>query len=84
MKGYESDEETSSVGSSRSVTFADDIISEVITVPRYEEESMSELFYNSVDMMRFRHEARMEKMGAQVMCLNENWHICIDGRLHRH
>eukprot|EP00579_Thalassiosira_antarctica_P007577 CAMPEP_0201898046 /NCGR_PEP_ID=MMETSP0902-20130614/47775_1 /ASSEMBLY_ACC=CAM_ASM_000551 /TAXON_ID=420261 /ORGANISM="Thalassiosira antarctica, Strain CCMP982" /LENGTH=103 /DNA_ID=CAMNT_0048431083 /DNA_START=148 /DNA_END=459 /DNA_ORIENTATION=- len=60
-------EDTSSVDSCRSVTFADNVVSEIISVPRYEKESISELFYNRLDMMRFRQEARLERMQVQVI-----------------
>lgn len=63
------DNDTSSVDSCscRSVSFADNVVSEVRTVPRYEQESKSELFYNKIDMMRFRQEARLERMQVQVI-----------------
>lgn len=50
-----------SIDSARSVTFAEKIVSEVISVPRYEAESRSELFYNRYDVMKFRQEARLEE-----------------------
>ena len=53
--------------SSRSVTFADNVVSKVISVPRYEKERIGELFYNRLDMMRFKQEARLERNGIQVI-----------------
>lgn len=65
----EEEEDTSSVdsSSSRSVTFAENIVSEVISVPRYERERVSELFYNRLDIMRFKQERRLERMQVQVI-----------------
>ncbi|KAL3802755.1 hypothetical protein ACHAW5_008859 [Stephanodiscus triporus] len=53
--------------SSRSVTFADDVVSEVRSFPRYERESVPSLFYNRLDLQRFKHEARLERMRVQVI-----------------
>mmetsp|Transcript_15473 Transcript_15473/g.33278 ORF Transcript_15473/g.33278 Transcript_15473/m.33278 type:complete len:119 (+) Transcript_15473:349-705(+) len=53
--------------SCRSVTFADNIVSEVISVPRLEEERISELFWSSSEMCQFKHEARMERSRVQRM-----------------
>lgn len=52
----------SPLDSCRTVTFADKIVSEVKSVPRYETESKRELFYNRLDLLRFRQEARLERM----------------------
>lgn len=67
---YESsdDEATmSSAESCRSVTFAENVVSEVKVVPRYERESVGELFYNRWDILRFRQERRLERMQVQVI-----------------
>ena len=62
------DDKTSSVDSGasastcRSVTFALNIVSEVISVPRYESNSKSTLFYNKLDMRRFKQEAKLERI----------------------
>lgn len=62
------DDETSSVDSGasastcRSVTFALNIVSEVISVPRYESNSKSTLFYTKLDMRRFKQEAKLERI----------------------
>lgn len=58
---------TSSIDSNRSVTFAENIVSEVKVVPRYERERVSELFYNRFDIMRFRQERRLERMQVHVI-----------------
>ena len=63
----EEEEDDSSTSSCRSVTFAEDVVSEVISVPRYEKESKSELFYSRLDMLRFKQEARLERMGCSVI-----------------
>mmetsp|Transcript_12214 Transcript_12214/g.26000 ORF Transcript_12214/g.26000 Transcript_12214/m.26000 type:complete len:120 (+) Transcript_12214:327-686(+) len=57
----EDEEDASSVDSYRSVTFADNVVTEIISVPRYETESKSDLFYNRLDMKRFKQEARLER-----------------------
>ncbi len=56
------DEDTSSVGSCRSVKFAEQVVSQVISVPRYEQDRKADLFYNKYDMMRFKQEARLERL----------------------
>ena len=58
---------SSSSSSYRSVTFAEDVVTEVRSVPRYERESVPSLFYNRFDLQRFRHEAKLEKMRVQVI-----------------
>mmetsp|Transcript_24244 Transcript_24244/g.52290 ORF Transcript_24244/g.52290 Transcript_24244/m.52290 type:complete len:110 (+) Transcript_24244:238-567(+) len=63
---YASDD-VSSVDSQHSVKFAENVVSEVRSVPRYEKESISELFYNRIDMIRFKQEARLERMQVQVI-----------------
>ena len=65
---YASDEETTtSTGSCRSVTFAENPVSEVKVVPRYERERVGELFYNRWDIIRFKQERRLERMQVQVI-----------------
>mmetsp|Transcript_2004 Transcript_2004/g.3756 ORF Transcript_2004/g.3756 Transcript_2004/m.3756 type:complete len:122 (+) Transcript_2004:224-589(+) len=59
-KNAQSSDDASSVGSCRLVTFAEDVVTEIIPVPRYEEESMGELFYSTLDEERFKCEARLE------------------------
>ena len=56
-----------SSSSSRSVTFAEEVVTEVRSVPRYERESVPSLFYNRLDLQRFRHEAKLERMQVQVI-----------------
>lgn len=52
----------SSVASlSRSVKFADEIVSRVIPVPRYERASIGELFYSPMDVARFKRDYRRER-----------------------
>ena len=46
------------------VTFANEVVSRVISVPRYEEKRLGELFYNRLDVMRFKQEYRLERMGV--------------------
>jgi hypothetical protein len=58
---------SSSEASSRSVTFAEDVVSEVRSVPKYEKESLALLFYNGSDLQRFRHEVKLESMRVQVI-----------------
>jgi sugar/nucleoside kinase (ribokinase family) len=58
---------SSSVDSNRSVTFAEIMVSEVRSVPRYERVSLGELFYNRLDMQRFKHEAKLERIHIQVI-----------------
>lgn len=53
--------------SNRSVTFADDIVSNVKVIPRYETTTLSYLFYNRLDMQQFKCEARLEAMQIQVI-----------------
>lgn len=67
---YSSSAESASLSSSssyRSVTFAEDVVTEVRSVPRYERESVPSLFYNRLDLQRFRHEAKLERMRVQVI-----------------
>lgn len=65
--GYGNSTSSSSETFSRSVTFAESVISEVRSVPRYEKESVASLFYNGSDLQRFRHEMRLESMRVQVI-----------------
>lgn len=58
---------SSSSPSYRSVTFAEDVVTEVRSVPRYERESVPSLFYDRFDLQRFRHEAKLERMRVQVI-----------------
>lgn len=53
---YDDDISLPSTSSRRSVTFADTV--DIITVSRYADPSM---FYNGVDVARFKHELKMEK-----------------------
>ncbi|KAL3804721.1 hypothetical protein HJC23_008536 [Cyclotella cryptica] len=53
--------------SRRSVKFAENPISEVIPVPRYEKERIPELFYNHLDVARFRHEVKLERMHIKIL-----------------
>eukprot|EP00581_Thalassiosira_minuscula_P019043 CAMPEP_0183726354 /NCGR_PEP_ID=MMETSP0737-20130205/23072_1 /TAXON_ID=385413 /ORGANISM="Thalassiosira miniscula, Strain CCMP1093" /LENGTH=123 /DNA_ID=CAMNT_0025957675 /DNA_START=59 /DNA_END=430 /DNA_ORIENTATION=+ len=52
--------DTSSLDSARSVTFADNVVAEIISIPKYEKESKKKLFYCNNDIERFKHEARLE------------------------
>ena len=72
--GYYSDAtlSSSSVSSSlsesnRSVTFADNVVSKVKVIPRYDKATLSNLFYNRLDMQQFKCEARLEAMQIQVI-----------------
>ena len=72
--GYYSDAtlSSSSVSSSlsesnRSVTFADNVVSKVKVIPRYDKSTLSNLFYNRLDMQQFKSEARLEAMQIQVI-----------------
>ncbi|KAL7489960.1 hypothetical protein ACHAW6_015753 [Cyclotella cf. meneghiniana] len=51
----------------RSVAFAENPVSEVISVPRYEKERIPELFYDQLDVARFRHEVRLERMRIKIL-----------------
>jgi hypothetical protein len=53
---YDDDISLPSTSSCRSVTFADTV--NIITVSRYADPSM---FYNGVDVARFKHELKMER-----------------------
>lgn len=53
--------------SNRSVKFADNIVSKVKVIPRYEKATLSNLFYNRLDMQQFKFEARLEAMQIQVI-----------------
>lgn len=64
---YASDD--TSVDSCRSVTFADNVVSEVISVPRYERERLPELFYSSLEVHQFKQEARAERRVQRVCSL---------------
>ena len=56
---YDDDISLSST-SSRSVTFADTV--NIITVSRYaDKDNIGDLFYNGVDVARFKHELKMER-----------------------
>ena len=46
----------------RSVSFAQNVVSDVISVPRYERNSISTLFYNKLDLIRFKNEAKLERI----------------------
>ena len=48
--------------SRRSVSFAQNVVSDVISVPRYERNSISTLFYNKLDLIRFKQEAKLERI----------------------
>jgi hypothetical protein len=65
--GYFSCLEENDLHKKRSVKFVDTLVSEVISVPRYEKESISELFYNQLDMARFRHVVKLERMHIKVL-----------------
>ena len=51
----------------RSVRFVTDIVSQVFEVPRYERENLGELFYNHLDVTRFKSEARLERMQIKML-----------------
>ena len=53
--------------SNRSVTFADNVVSKVKVIPRYDKATLSNLFYNRLDMQQFKCEARLEAMQIQVI-----------------
>ena len=61
------DEKNTTLTTAARVTFAADPISEIISIPRYERESISELFYNSLDMAKFRHEVLLERLSIKVL-----------------
>mmetsp|Transcript_397 Transcript_397/g.876 ORF Transcript_397/g.876 Transcript_397/m.876 type:complete len:110 (+) Transcript_397:128-457(+) len=48
--------------SSRSVSFATRIVSEIICVPRYDKEHVRDLFYSPMDFARFKIDYRKERM----------------------
>ena len=61
------DDEASSIdsredSSRRSVSFAENVVSEVISVPRHERNSISALVYNQLDLTRFKQEAKLERI----------------------
>ena len=57
---YDDDISLSSTSSRRSVTFADTV--NIITVSRYaDKDNIGDLFYNGVDVARFKHELKMER-----------------------
>ena len=57
---YDDDISLPSTSSCRSVTFADTV--NIITVSRYaDKDNIGDLFYNGVDVARFKHELKMER-----------------------
>jgi hypothetical protein len=65
--GYGNSTSSSSEASSRSVTFAKNVVSEVRSVPRCEKDSVASLFYSGADLQRFRHEVKLESIRVQVI-----------------
>lgn len=53
----------SSTSSVLSVKFADNVVSDIITVPRYaDKHNVGDFFYSVIDLARFREEFKMERM----------------------
>jgi len=60
--GYD-ENSLASTSSSRSVKFADNVVSDIIEVPRYiDNDNRRDLFYSGVDIAQFKYEFKMERM----------------------